>query len=53
MAKICVIIPDDMKEQIEKVAAEQERNLSWVVRKSLENYIRGMEDKEKCQNDTN
>ena len=51
MAKICVIIPDDMKEKIDKVAENQERNLSWVVRKAIENYIGGLEDK-KCQNDT-
>ena len=49
MARISVIIPDDMKEQIDKVAAEQERNLSWVVRKALEDYIRGCEETERLE----
>ena len=45
MARISVIIPDDMKEKIDKLAAEQERNLSWIVRKALENYIKTEEEK--------
>lgn len=44
MVKICVIIPDDMKEKIDKIAAEQERNLSWVVRKAIEEYLKGCEE---------
>jgi predicted transcriptional regulator len=39
MAKICVILPDEVKEEIDKVAKEQDRNLSWVVRKAIEEYL--------------
>lgn len=45
MAKICVILPDEMKEEIDKVAKEQERNLSWVVRKAIEEYLSKQESK--------
>ena len=39
MAKICVILPDEMKEEVDKVAKEQDRNLSWIVRKAIEEYL--------------
>ena len=45
MAKICVILPDETKEEIEKIAKEQERNLSWVVRKAIEEYLSKQESK--------
>ena len=45
MAKICVILPDDMKEDIDRVAKEQDRNLSWVVRKAIEEYLSKQEEK--------
>ena len=44
MAKICVILPDDMKEDIDRVAKEQDRNLSWVVRKAIEEYLSKQEE---------
>ena len=46
MAKICVILPDEMKEEIDKVAKEQDRNLSWIVRKAIEEYL-AAQDKNK------
>ena len=39
MAKICVILPDEMKEEIDRIAKEQDRNLSWIVRKAIEEYL--------------
>ena len=36
MPNLNVIISDDLKNQIEKVAARQERNKSWIVRKAIE-----------------
>lgn len=39
MAKITVIIPDEMKEKIEQIATQEERNISWVVRKSIQEYL--------------
>ena len=46
MAKICVILPDEMKEEVDKVAKEQDRNLSWIVRKAIEEYL-AAQDKDK------
>lgn len=46
MAKICVILPDEMKEEIDKVAKEQDRNLSWIVRKAIEKYLAAQDKKE-------
>ena len=45
MAKICVILPDEMKEEIDKVAKEQDRNLSWIVRKAIEEYLAAQDKK--------
>ena len=39
MPNLNVIISDDLKNQIEKVAARQERNKSWIVRKAIEEYL--------------
>lgn len=39
MAKITVIIPDEMKEGLDKTAVKEERNLSWVVRKAIQEYL--------------
>lgn len=46
MAKICVILPDEMKEEVDKVAKEQDRNLSWIVRKAIEEYLSAQDKKE-------
>lgn len=39
MARITVIIPDEMKEAIDKKAELEDRNLSWVVRKAIQEYL--------------
>lgn len=49
MAKICVIIPDDMKEDIDMAAAEQDRKLSWVVRKALEEYLQKVKEEKETE----
>ena len=41
MAQITVRIPDEYKEFLDKKAVEEDRNLSWLVRKAIENYIHG------------
>ena len=41
MARIGVIIPDDMKEALDKIAAEEERNISYVVRKAIQEFLDG------------
>ncbi len=39
MAKISVIIPDEMKAAMERAAAAEDRNISWIVRKAIEEYL--------------
>lgn len=46
MARIGIIIPDEMRDQLEEIAQEQDRNLSWIVRKALQQYIDGQQ---RCQ----
>lgn len=45
MARINIIVPDELRQEIEKVAAEQDRNISWVVRKAIEEYLKKQEEK--------
>lgn len=45
MARITVIIPDEMKTAIDKIAKEEDRNLSWVVRKAIQDYL----DRKNCK----
>jgi predicted transcriptional regulator len=47
MAKISIILPDEDKNLIEKIAKSQERNLSWVVRKAIQDYIKKNSEEEK------
>ena len=41
MAQINVRIPDEMKEELDKIAVEEERKVSWVVRKAIQQYLDG------------
>jgi len=43
MVRITILIPEEDKEKLDAIAAEEERNLSWVVRKAIQQYL---EDKE-------
>lgn len=52
MAKITVIISDELKSAIEEEAAEEERNLSWVIRKALQEHFDSQKVYKECQNDT-
>lgn len=36
---ISVIIPVDVKEKLDKKAKEEERTLSWIVRKAIQEYL--------------
>jgi predicted transcriptional regulator len=47
MAKICVNLPDDDKEAIEKLAAADERNISWIVRKAIQEYLKAHNNDDK------
>ena len=36
---ISLAIPAELKEAIEKVAGKEERSLSWIVRKAIQEYL--------------
>ena len=36
---ISVVISVEMRNKLEAIAAEEERNLSWIVRKAIQDYI--------------
>lgn len=53
MAQLNVRIPDEMKEALQKRALEDERDVSFIVRKAISFYLEEMnkkivEDKTKC-----
>ena len=39
MARITIIIPDETKVQLEQIAQDEDRNLSYVVRKAIQEYL--------------
>ena len=43
MVRITILIPEDDKEQLEAIAEEEERNLSWIVRKAIQQYLESRE----------
>ena len=46
MIRINALIPEEDKVILEKIAQEEERNLSWVVRKAIQEYIENHKEKE-------
>lgn len=36
---ICVVIPKSLREAVEEIAKEEDRNLSYIVRKALQEYV--------------
>ena len=36
---ISVIIPIETRNKLNKIAKEEERNLSWIVRKAIQDYL--------------
>jgi predicted DNA-binding protein len=43
--KICVIIPKEMKEELDRICKNEERNISWVVRNAIQEYIEWYNDR--------
>lgn len=39
MARITIIIPDETKGKLEQIARDEERNLSYIVRKAIQEYL--------------
>lgn len=46
MVRINALIPEEDRVVLEKIAQEEERNLSWVVRKAIQEYIENHKEKE-------
>lgn len=40
---ISVIVSEEMRADLDRIAVQEERNLSWIVRKALQNYIDGQQ----------
>lgn len=45
MARLSVIVPDETKVMLDVIAEKQDRNLSYIVRKALDQYIERETDK--------
>lgn len=39
MAQLCIVVPDEMKKDLEKIAQKEERKLSFIVRKVLQDFL--------------
>lgn len=46
MVKLNAMIPEEDKIALEKIAQEEERNLSWTVRKAIQEYLENHKEKE-------
>lgn len=46
MIKLNVLIPEEDKIALEKIAQEEERNLSWVTRKAIQEYLEKHKEEE-------
>lgn len=45
MAQITVRIPDEDRDKLEQIAQEKDRKISYIVRKAIQQYLDGMQDK--------
>ena len=39
MKQIGVSLPDDLRKELEKIAQEKERSVSWIVRDIIQQYF--------------
>lgn len=39
MIKISLNLPEEMKEDLDWLAAEEERPMSWIIRKAIQEYL--------------
>ena len=46
MVKLNVMIPEADKAELERIAQEEERNISWVTRKAIQEYIKNHKEEE-------
>jgi predicted transcriptional regulator len=41
---INVVVPIELRQDLEKIAAAEERTLSWIVRKALQEFVEKKEN---------
>lgn len=46
MAKISVIVSEEVKRALEERASAEDRNISWIIRKAAERYLEETKEKE-------
>lgn len=51
MAQINIRIPDEDKIKLEQIAQEEDRNISWLVRKAIQMYLEGRQTIEIIEED--
>ena len=39
MAKLSINLPDEMKQAIKMAAAKEDRDMSWIVKKAIKEYL--------------
>ena len=39
MAKLSINLPDEMKQAIKMAADKEDRDMSWIVKKAIEEYL--------------
>ena len=39
MAKLSINLPDEMKQDIKMAAAKEDRDMSWIVKKAIKEYL--------------
>lgn len=43
---VSTTIPAEMKAKLDAIAEKEDRKISWVIRKAIEQYLYGLEDVE-------
>ena len=46
MVRITVMLPEEHKSAMEEIAQREDRNLSWVARKAIQEYIEKHKEEE-------
>lgn len=39
MAQLCVRVPDEMKEELEKAASADKRSVAFIVKEAIQEYL--------------
>ena len=50
MAQLSIRVPDEMKEELERIATEDRRSVAFVVKEAIQKYLDSVEVKEEQEN---